>query len=666
MKPTRKPTRKILHTVSRKREAQEKIIGATVHFRQGDYAQAEQILADLRTLGIAHVRTPIAAHSGPQNEDPAWHDWLFPAIAQQAEWVPCMTCPAQLLPPETHYRRSLEFVATRFADHFAWIEFAITPGIPEDRYADDAWPDLCNMIGNSAAWARQQGKKTVFTAGTLAAFAHMCNRDVLRHFDAVGLCDSGNAAHGHDRWQQNIDRLRGHLDTPDAVREVWITDTGFSSEHYDDYMQLRTLLDAVDAPVNRIYWRAASPADAPHRLPTAERPCHPGLRRSDGAPTPLFRLLRDGGMNRIRAMLRLADRPVPVRSEPDVTLITGGAGFIGTNLAHRLLSAGVPVLIYDNLARPGAEQNLRWLLERHREGVEFQFADVRNRTALRQAVRRATQIFHLAAQPALTTSLHHPAEDYEVNSSGTLNLLEEIRLLDRRPPLVFTSTSKVYGTLGNIRLKKEHTRYEPEERVIRLNGIGEDQALEFRSPFACSKGMAEQYVLNYARTYGLPAMVLRAGTIYGAHQRGNQEHDWIAHFLLQTLHEEPITLYGDGLQVRDILHVDDFVDALLLAQRHMAAGAGQVFNVGGGLGNTVSLTELIDLIEIVHGSAPAVRRQDWREGDQRYYVSNLSRFTAMTGWTPQTDVGDGIRRLYRWLTETCYAAADVPPGWMAL
>jgi CDP-paratose 2-epimerase len=340
------------------------------------------------------------------------------------------------------------------------------------------------------------------------------------------------------------------------------------------------------------------------------------------------------------------------RSSPGPVLITGGAGFIGTNLAHRLLTGGQPVLLYDNLARPGVEQNLRWLRDTHGAQVSVEVADVRNAETLAQAVSQASQIFHFAAQVAVTTSLNDPIEDFEVNAGGTLNLLEAIRAQDTPPPLVFTSTNKVYGALPDVGLRRRNLRYEPTDPSLRQTGVSESRPLDFHSPYGCSKGCADQYVLDYARTYGLPAIVFRMSCIYGAHQFGTEDQGWVAHFLIRAMEDRPITLYGDGRQVRDILCVDDLVDAFLLAQKHMSTESGQAFNIGGGPGNTVSLLELLDLIGELLGQKPEVEFDAWRPGDQRYYVSDTGKFQRTTGWQPRVTVEDGLERLTRWLLES--------------
>jgi CDP-paratose 2-epimerase len=330
-------------------------------------------------------------------------------------------------------------------------------------------------------------------------------------------------------------------------------------------------------------------------------------------------------------------------------VIIGGSGFVGTNLASRLLSAGQPVLLLDNLSRRGVERNLQWLRDTYGQLVDVEVGDVRDAAVVRRVARQASQVFHFAAQVAVTSSLTDPIYDFEINARGTLNLLEAIRCLDEPPPLLFTSTNKVYGGLDDVPLCVQGNRYEPADPGLRARGIGESRSLDFHSPYGCSKGAADQYVIDYARTFDLPAVVFRMSCIYGPHQFGNEDQGWVAHFLIRALEGQPITLYGDGKQVRDILFVEDLVDAILRAQDRMSELSGQAFNMGGGPANTTSLIELLALIEELHGEPPRVRFDAWRPGDQRYYVSDTSRFEAATGWKPRVGVREGVARLYRWL-----------------
>jgi CDP-paratose 2-epimerase len=346
------------------------------------------------------------------------------------------------------------------------------------------------------------------------------------------------------------------------------------------------------------------------------------------------RQLADAGRN---------DRPV---------LITGGAGFVGTNLAHRLLESGRSVILFDNLSRGGVDRNVQWLCEQHGGGVRVEVGDVRDARAVRRVARSAGAVFHFAAQVAVTTSLRDPIADFEVNARGTITLLEALRNRPDPPPLVFTSTNKVYGDLEDLALEIREGRYSPTDEAVARHGIDEGRPLRFHSPYGCSKGTADQYVLDYAHTFGMPAAVFRMSCIYGPHQCGSEDQGWVAHFLIQAIDGKPITLYGDGMQVRDVLFVDDLVDACLLAERHMPHIAGEAFNIGGGPQNTTSLVELIELIETLQGEAPIVEYDAWRTADQRYYVSDTRRFGRATGWRPRVALPGGLRVVHDWLIET--------------
>jgi CDP-paratose 2-epimerase len=337
------------------------------------------------------------------------------------------------------------------------------------------------------------------------------------------------------------------------------------------------------------------------------------------------------------------DRPV---------LITGGAGFVGTNLADSLLSSGRPVVVLDNLSRPGVEQNLRWLRHTHGGLLRIEVADVRDAAAVRRSLVGVGGVVHLAAQVAVTTSLADPRLDFDVNAGGTLNLLMAMAALDDPPPLLFTSTNKVYGGLGDIELGSEGRRYRPVDERIGRRGIDESRPLDFHSPYGCSKGAADQYVLDAARSFGLRTVVFRMSCIYGPHQRGTEDQGWLAHFLIRALRGETITLFGNGQQVRDVLFVEDLIAAFESAFSNFDAVAGQAFNIGGGPDNATSLLELLELLGGLCGGTPQVRFDAWRVGDQRYYVSDTTRFTALTGWLPRTGVFDGVERLYHWLRQT--------------
>jgi CDP-paratose 2-epimerase len=336
----------------------------------------------------------------------------------------------------------------------------------------------------------------------------------------------------------------------------------------------------------------------------------------------------------------------------EYVLITGGCGFVGTNLADRYLRDGQRVCVLDNLSRHGVERNLEWLRATHGERLIVKTADTRDAAALRDAVRHASKVFHFAAQVAVTTSLDDPITDFDVNARGTLNVLEAIRGSLHRPPLFFTSTNKVYGGLDDVQMHEDVLRYTPRAKQIARHGISEERPLDFHSPYGCSKGTADQYVRDYARSYDLQTVVFRMSCIYGPHQFGTEDQGWVAHFLIRALNREPITIYGDGKQVRDLLFVDDLVEAFLAAAENIDVCSGQAFNIGGGAANTVSLLELLAMIRKLDGRKARVDWSDWRTGDQKYYVSDTARFGSLTGWSPRVHAEEGIRRLRKWLIES--------------
>lgn len=335
----------------------------------------------------------------------------------------------------------------------------------------------------------------------------------------------------------------------------------------------------------------------------------------------------------------------------DLVLVVGGAGFIGSNVAHRLLSGGARVRILDNLSRAGVERNLDWLASAHGDLLEPILADVRDPVAVARAVNGVAAVFHCAAQVAVTTSLMDPVRDFEVNARGTLELLEAVRRQATPPFVLFTSTNKVYGALDDVALEQDGERYAPVDPALR-RGVSEGRGLAFHSPYGCSKGAAEQYVLDWAHTYGVPSTVFRMSCIYGPRQFGTEDQGWVAHFLIQAMNGRPITLYGDGKQVRDILFVEDLVDAFLLARARARDVAGRAFNIGGGPANAVSLLELLALVEELVGAQPHVSVEGWRRADQRWYVSDPSSFSALAGWAPTVGVREGVTRLHAWLGET--------------
>jgi CDP-paratose 2-epimerase len=339
-------------------------------------------------------------------------------------------------------------------------------------------------------------------------------------------------------------------------------------------------------------------------------------------------------------------------------LITGGAGFIGCNIADRLASEGHDILVYDALSRPGVEANLAWLKERHGERIASIVADIRDEDELARAAREAKAVFHMAAQVAVTTSLADPREDFEINIRGTLNLLDALRLKADRTPVIFASTNKVYGDLADIDFALEGTRYVPQDHAVAEHGIGESRPLDFHTPYGCSKGAADQYVLDYARSFGVPAAVIRMSCIYGLRQMGTEDQGWVAHFLIRALKGEPITLYGDGHQVRDIMDVRNAVEAYVRAWERIDEVSGRAFNLGGGPANAVSLRELLAYMSELLGREIDVRFDDWRAGDQRYFVADTRLIRQALGLMPALPWREGVAELTDWLRQTRGQAAQ--------
>jgi CDP-paratose 2-epimerase len=336
------------------------------------------------------------------------------------------------------------------------------------------------------------------------------------------------------------------------------------------------------------------------------------------------------------------------KSAPAIVIV-GGAGFIGCNLADSFLRDGCDVVILDDLSRPGVTGNLRWLQERYGDRVHAAIHDIRDSRRVAPAFAGASAVFHFAAQTAVTTSLVNPRQDFEVNALGTMNVLEAIRDVAPEAPVIFASTNKVYGDLSGIEMRRADEGYVPVDRVLAEHGIDEGQRLDFCTPYGCSKGVADQYVLDYARSYGLRTAVLRMSCIYGPRQFGTEDQGWVAHFLLKALRGEKISVYGDGRQVRDILHVHDAVAAYRLLLQRIDAAQGRAYNLGGGPSNAVSIQRVLGEIEQLQEAPLRVEYEDWRAGDQVYFVADTRRLNSATGWQGSIAWQDGLRDLRDWL-----------------
>ena len=322
----------------------------------------------------------------------------------------------------------------------------------------------------------------------------------------------------------------------------------------------------------------------------------------------------------------------PLPAAPDRRiLITGGAGFLGVNAAVHLIKEGWHVSLLDNLSRPGTERNLKWLISKYPNRIAFIKEDVRNVGALAEHVKDQDAVLHLAGQVAVTTSLVDPSTDFDVNARGTLNMLEAVRTHNHDAPFVFASTNKVYGKLDQN------------------NGAcKETQPIDFHSPYGCSKGAADQYVRDYARCFGMNTVVLRQSCIYGAHQYGTEDQGWVAHFVHSILRDRALKIYGDGTQVRDLLDARDLSALYTTVIDKIGIARGEIYNVGGGPENQRNLLEVIDQIGELTRKRPQFSFADWREGDQKFYVSDVGKARRDLGWAPHVEFDRGLRDLISW------------------
>ncbi len=663
-------------------------LGVVQYFHKDDRDAVERALEALDGLPVHSLRTSISWCDWTRPGGEQWYAWLLPKLLERAPVLPCFlyTPPELGILPKTSspprdpqaYGEFVEMVLREHRDAFPHVELWNEPNnyIEWDWTLDPEWGIFAEMIGGAAARVAALGGRSVL--GGMSPFDPnwlrlMFERGALENVDVIGVHGfPGTWEAVWDGWSAHIERVREVVEAHGGRQAVWVTEAGYSTWAHDEFGQLSTLVELADAPAERVYWYSLHDL-APER-PTLdgfhcdERAYHFGMRRHGGEAKLLDRVLRDRGLSGVREMVDFTAsrdgvtlgvrrrRPAvrrQTRSRPrdrEPVLITGGAGFIGTNLGDRLAGEGVPVTVLDSLARPGVEENLRWLKRRHGDLVRVELGDIRDVYAVRRAMVGARRVFHLAGQVAVTTSLGRPREDLEVNVQGTINVLEEARQAERPPAIIFTSTNKVYGPLAGLELRRHGDRHEPAAEPIRAHGICELTPLHFSSPYGCSKGAADQYVLDYAHSYGLPTTVLRMSCIYGPHQHGTEDQGWVAHFLLRALRGEPVTVYGDGAQTRDLLHVNDLVDALLVASTNRRALRGEAFNMGGGPANSASVLEVLAMIGELLGEPPEIQWADWRVADQRYYVSDTSRFSELCGWQPRIAPPEGVAALHGWFT----------------
>jgi len=329
--------------------------------------------------------------------------------------------------------------------------------------------------------------------------------------------------------------------------------------------------------------------------------------------------------------------------------ITGGAGFIGVHTADYYLSKGNKITIFDNFSRKGTEENVKWLKQKYgTKKMAVVRGDIRHFNILKRSIPGHDVVIHLAGQVAVTTSVANPREDFEINALGTFNVLEAIRLFSPDSILLFASTNKVYGGMEQIKIIKGNNRYKYRDLP---DGIPETQNLDFHSPYGCSKGAADQYIRDYHRIYGLKTVVFRQSCIYGHMQLGIEDQGWVSWFTIAAVLGKPITVYGDGMQVRDVLFVEDLIKAYDLAIQYIKVAAGQIYNVGGGPKFTLSLLELLDLLEKKLGKKIPFTFADWRPGDQPVYISNIAKIKKNLGWGPKIDVQEGTSQMIDWIVK---------------
>ena len=656
----------------KKGPGREPEIGILQWFHIGDYERVEQMLSDLDKLNITHLRTGISWADWHTPEGREWYDWLMPKLGH-LELLPCFlyTPPSIGIAPKTSsppkgpkkFADFIDVFISRYGNYFDWVELWNEPNNTSeyDFTLDSNWDIFSEMITSAAYWAKKLGKKVVL--GGMSPIDpnwldFMAQRGVLRDIDAVGIHGfPGTFDQEIEKWATVINQVRKVLDYHRLDKEIWITEAGFSTWQHDQKKQVQEFIKILDAPAERVYWYSLF--DIPMERPTVdgfhldEREYYFGMRHADGSPKLLFRLLELYGTDNIATVDWIRKCIIKEKKQPKwdkYVLITGGCGFVGINMAEFLLKKGKNVLLFDNLSRPGVERNLEWILTLSTQAqVYVEIGDVRNYFQVASAAQNAEAVYHFAAQVAVTTSLEDPLSDFEINARGTFNVLEAVRHTCHKPPVFFTSTNKVYGSLPDLEFEHNNSRYFPVDHAVKQNGIDENQRLEFHSPYGSSKGAAEQYVLDYARSYGIRTTVFRMSCIYGPHQFGTEDQGWVAHFIINAIRKKPLTIYGDGMQVRDILFVTDLLEAFWLVFQNSDRLAGEVFNIGGGAKNATSLKELIILLEEIMSQKIKLKHSEPRVGDQVYYVSNTRKFQEATDWSPKTGVQKGVEKLYRWL-----------------
>ncbi|HEX2525823.1 MAG TPA: NAD-dependent epimerase/dehydratase family protein [Geminicoccus sp.] len=642
-------------------------------FRHGEYDRVQEAVAGMRAAGATYLRTHLswAEYHVPGGE--AWYDWLIPTLGREFDLLPCVHYTPPSLSRTGHssgpprrlkdYADFIDHVLTRYGEHFTHVEIWNEPNnlLDWDWREDHDWLLFCEMAGAAAWWIRERGWKPVL-CGPSPFDPHWLDligqRGLLSLVSAVGF-------HGFPgTWDSEVASWRGYeahlqemrevLDRYNPAAEIWITEAGYATWRHDEAEQVERFRHVMAAPAARVYWYGWQ--DVPRKVPVQEgvyfdpRHYHLGVTDAEGRPKLLRRLLETQGADALQSLPDQIHSPNVARPAEPVVVI-GGAGFIGSNLADELLRDGEEVIVFDSLSRPGVERNLAWLQRSHNSRLHGCIGDIRDASLVGEVVKGAKAVFHLAAQVAVTSSLVDPVHDFAVNAQGTLTVLEALRNHAPTTPLVFASTNKVYGALADIPVAEHGGRYLPSDSSLRAHGVDETRPLDFCTPYGCSKGAADQYVLDYGHSFGLRTAVLRMSCIYGPRQFGTEDQGWVAHFLIKAMKGESITVYGDGKQVRDILHVKDAVAAYRGVLADIDKVGGRAFNLGGGPFNAVSLQAVLAEIGMLIGKDVPFGREDWRTGDQFYFVADTRRLTEAVGWHARIGWRDGLRDLAQWVSE---------------
>ncbi len=657
-------------------EPRASALGLTEYFRPGEQARVRRALDDMAALGVTRLRTALSWAQWHAPGGPQWYDWLLPRLAARVEVLPMVhytppslgVAPKSSAPPRRprDYADFIDTVITRYGRYFDYLELWNEPNNVNDwdYLHDPDWAIFCDMVGAAAYWAQKRGKKTVLpgTCPTDSAWIDlMGRRGVLACIDVVGLhAFPGTWDFDGRSWDQILVEVRAVLERHGLSRDIWITETGYSTWRHDDINQARRLLAALDAlgqGVGRVYWYSLH--DLSPELPSQEgfhedeRHYHTGLCRHDGAQKLLFRLLAQGGPAQVEHAcglcrpwaeptppappLLLSARParsdIPIAAAAPGSgpaLVLGAGGSLGAALARRLLAQGRCVAGLDNLSRPDSEARLQALAQDFGQHFYPHLADVRDRYALRRALAGVDTVFALVGVDHLPRPAD-PARDCDTLIRGSLLLLEELRGLARPPLLIYASTFRVYQSLPREALVREPTRFAPRDPNLRAHGIPESHPLDLSSLTACHHAAAEGYVLTYAKAHGLAAAVLRLGRVLTPGETPG-------------LH--PATLDGAGPEagrvVRDYLALPDCLKAFRAAEALGRSLAGRALNVGGGPANAASLLEL--------AAMAAMPRPDALQFDPAdpaalpgpaYYVSDHRLFTRLTGWRPHPTLAQG-------------------------